>query len=127
MDGYEKRVKALKDDVMTDVDFHNDNNSNSTNEITGKISLKENKILCLTIPYSKDWKAYVDGKEVELLRANTAFSGLALTKGEHKIRLVYHTAGFKLGIIMSAVGVLAFIALIVVRIVRKKKKPRHLN
>lgn len=125
MDGYEKRIEALSEDVMTDVDFHDNNDSCSTNEVTGKISLKENKILCLTIPYSKDWTAYVDGKEVEILRANTAFSGLALTKGEHKIRLVYRTSGFKFGILLSAFGALALIALIVIRIIRKKKH-RHL-
>lgn len=121
MEGYEERVNALAEDVMTNVNFHDGNNSCSTNEVTGNISLKENKVMLLSVPYSKDWTAYVDGKEVEILRANTAFSGLALTKGNHKIRLVYHTAGFKFGIILSAVGVLALIALIVVRIVRKKK------
>ena len=76
----------------------------------------------LYIPYSKDWTAYVDGKEVEILRANTAFSGLELTRGSHKIKLVYHTSGFKFGIVLSGVGVLALIALIVVRIIRKKKR-----
>ena len=122
MDGYESRVKTLSEDVLTNVNFHDDNNSASTSEITGDISLKENKILCLTIPYSKDWTAYVDGKEAELLRANTAFSGLALTKGNHKIRLVYHTAGLTLGIALSALGLLIVIALIVVRIIRRKRK-----
>lgn len=127
MDGYEKRVEALGEDVLTDVNFHDENNSCSTNEITGNISLKENKILCLTIPYSKDWTAYVDGKEVEILRANTAFSGLELTRGSHKIKLVYHTSGFKFGIVLSGVGVLALAALIVLEIIRKKRSKKKLR
>lgn len=78
--------------------------------------------MLLSVPYSKDWTAYVDGKEVKIHRANTAFSGLALTKGNHKIRLVYSTSGFTLGLALSVVGVLAFIALMIARYVRKKKR-----
>ena len=120
MDGYESRVEKLGEDSLQNVNFHDGNNSASTNEITGNISLKENKLLCLTIPYSTDWKAYVDGKEVEILRANTAFSGIMLSKGNHKIRLAYSTQGFGFGIALSIAGVIGFIALIAVRIIRKK-------
>ncbi|MCR5652528.1 MAG: YfhO family protein [Ruminococcus sp.] len=122
MDKYEQRLSKLKKDVLTNVDFHNSNASASTNEITGEISLKENKLLCLTIPYTTDWKAYVDGKEAELVRANTAFSGILLTKGNHKIRLVYDTAGFKVGLILSVIGFAALIPLVVIRLVIRKKR-----
>ncbi|MCR5652527.1 MAG: YfhO family protein [Ruminococcus sp.] len=121
MDKYANQVKALKQDTLTKVDFHKLDNSGATNEITGEISLKENKILLLTIPYSKGWKAYVDGKESEILRANTMFSALELSKGSHTIRLTYATPGFKIGIVLSALGALAFIGFIVLTIVKRRK------
>lgn len=47
-----------------------------TNTIQGNINLKKDKILCLAVPYSKGWKATVDGKEQELLQANTMYMGV---------------------------------------------------
>lgn len=125
---YEKKVKALKKDVLTNVNFHEYKDSFSTNEITGDISLKENKLLMLTIPYSEGWKAYVDGKEVEILRANTAFSGIMLSKGNHKVRLKYDTPWLKLGISVSIVGVGIFVLLIItltaIKLIKKSKSRR---
>ena len=127
-ENYEKKVEALKEDVLTNVDFHEYKDSFSTNEITGDISLKENKLLMLTIPYSDGWKAYVDGKEVEILRANTAFSGIMLSKGNHKIQLKYDTPWLKLGISVSIVGAGIFVLLIIVltsiRLIKKSKSRR---
>lgn len=124
MDNYAEQVSALKQDVMKNVNFHQLGNSAATNEITGNISLKENKIVLLTVPYSGGWTAYVDGKKANLLRANTMYSALELTKGNHEIKLTYATPGFKIGIILSFIGCAAFIALIVLTIVKRKKNAR---
>ena len=112
MDNYVNRVKALGEDKLENVSFHAYKDSNSTNEITGEISVKENKILLLTIPYSDGWTAYVDGKRTDLLRANTMFSAIELSKGRHTVRLNYDTPGLKHGILMSFIGVILFAALI---------------
>ncbi len=121
MNKYAAQVQALGKDSLQKTDFHKFGESGAVNEITGEISLKENKIMLLSIPYSNGWKAYVDGKESEILRANTMFSALELTKGNHTIRLTYATPGFKIGIILSALGALAFIGFIVFIIVRGRK------
>lgn len=112
MDNYVNRVKALGEDKLENVSFHAYKDSNSTNEITGEISVKENKILLLTIPYSDGWTACVDGKRTDLLRANTMFSAIELSKGRHTVRLNYDTPGLKHGILMSFIGVILFAALI---------------
>ena len=121
MKDYVNQVNALSSDHLTEVDFHYFGEGASTNEVTGNISLKENKILLVTIPYSNGWTAYVDGKKSEILRANTMYSALKLTKGNHKIRFVYSTPGFKIGIILSAAGCAVFIALLVFAIIKRKK------
>ena len=60
-----------------------------TNEITGDISVSERKALVLSVPYSKGFTAYVDGKETKLQKANTMFMALELEPGSHEIRLTY--------------------------------------
>ncbi len=121
MENYSGQVEALRQETLTNVDLHNDNEVFGTNEVTGTISLSEPKILCLTVPYSKGWTAYVDGEEQELLPANTMFMALTLDEGEHEIRLVYHTPGLTAGIAVSCAGI-ASLALLAVCYRRKNKK-----
>ena len=102
MDDYADKVNALKEDVLENVII-------DTNVVKGTISLSESKILCLSIPYSNGWTAYVDGEEQELLKANRMYCALELSEGEHEIELRYNTPGFKLGMLVSAFGWAVFI------------------
>lgn len=106
MDTYEEKVNSLQKNVLKNIDLH-ENSAYSTNEITGTVSADEKELLCLTIPYAKGWDAYVDGKKTEILRTNTMYMGVALTKGKNEIRLVYHTPGWKEGLILTCAGLLA--------------------
>lgn len=44
--------------------------------------------LIVTIPYDKHWKAYIDGKIVDIKKFN-AFLSIDISDGEHEIKLVY--------------------------------------
>lgn len=116
MENYKTQVNQLKEDYLKNVSF-------STNKITGNIELNSNKLLCLSIPYSKGWQAYVDGEKVEILKTNTIFSGIMLEEGNHSIELRYFTPGLKIGIICFGIGlILLFIEIIYWnRAVRKKQ------
>lgn len=116
MTGYEEKVNALKENVMTDVTF-------ATNTVTGKISLDESKYLCITVPYSKGWKAYVDGEKTEVYNANGQYMALKLEAGKHNIRLVYNTPFLKAGAVLSLFGIVIFIVYIIVW----EKQNRKLN
>jgi uncharacterized membrane protein YfhO len=74
--------------------------------------------MVFSIPYSKGWTAYVNGKKTKLLRANTMFMALPLKAGFYNIELRYFTPGLKVGIILSILGFLLFWR--VLRIERKK-------
>jgi uncharacterized membrane protein YfhO len=74
--------------------------------------------MVFSIPYSKGWSAYVNGKKTKLLRANTMFMALPLKAGFYNIELKYFTPGLKLGMILSIVGFLLFGWIL--RIERKK-------
>ena len=102
MDRYTQYVDALSRDTLEDVRL-------SANRIEGRISLQSDKILCLSVPYSKGWRAYVDGEEVSLCAANIWQMALQLEPGEHTVVLTYATPGFKTGVILSCVGWLALL------------------
>lgn len=114
MESYAEQVNALKQDVLEHVEIE-------TNEIRGDISLDTNKILCLSIPYSSGWTAYVDGKETELLQANTMYMALPLSAGMHDIHLVYQMPGEDIAMIFSLIGVCLLVGVIIWRKKSKKK------
>ncbi|ERJ61459.1 YfhO family protein [Sphingobacterium paucimobilis] len=74
--------------------------------------------------YDKGWKAYVDGEEVPIIRADYILRGLQLPGGNHKIEFVFDPQTMKVSNIVSLIGsiilVLGLVGVIVVS--RKKKK-----
>lgn len=115
MDDYADKVNALKQDVLENIVI-------DTNVVKGTISLSESKILCLSVPYSNGWTAYVNGQEQELLKANRMYCGLELAEGEYEIELRYDTPGFKLGMAVSALGWAVFIFGVAYTYKKKKTK-----
>lgn len=108
------QLDALRQDTLENVSF-------GTNQVTGTISLSESKLLCLSIPYSEGWTAYVDGKETDLFAANTMYMGLALDAGEHTIELRYCTPGLKIGLCVSAAGLGCWLVFFLADRKRKKR------
>jgi hypothetical protein len=51
--------------------------------------------------YYHDWRVYVDGKPVPLLRANYAFQAFQIPAGRHHVRLVYEDRMFQFGAAVS--------------------------
>ena len=96
--------------------------TDTNNEVSGDVNISSNKVMVFSIPYSSGWKAYVDGKETPLFRANTMYMGINLTKGNHKIVLRYNSPGLHLGMIVSASGILIFIILAIVSRRKKRKE-----
>ena len=79
------------------------------NKLKGNINLEKDGILMITIPYEDGFKVYVDGIKVDYYEIFDTFIGLDLTKGEHKIELIYETKYLKLGIIISIISFLVSI------------------
>ena len=77
-------------------------------------------MLYLAFPYSDGYTIYVDGRKTEKLLLGKGNMGVELSSGEHEIKLVYHTPGFALGIIVSCAG-LVFLVFICMHGRRKIK------
>ncbi len=65
--------------------------------------------LVLSEHFYPGWKAYVDRKEVSIYRANYLFRAISLSAGEHEIKFEFTPKSFKLGIVLSILGVLFII------------------
>ena len=102
MEDYIQTVSERKADAMEKVSLEK-------NRVSGRVSLPENRLLFLSIPYSEGWKAKVDGKEVAVYRANTAYMAVAVGAGDHEVVLTYETPYLKLGAAFSLAGILAFV------------------
>ena len=113
MDDYDKYVNELKEDKV-------ENFTIKGNTVSLNVNTKENKIGVLSIPYSKGWKAYVNGKEVEVLQANIDSMGVELQKGENEVVFKYCTPGLKAGALISFVTAIGCI--IYIYIDKKKRK-----
>ena len=117
------------DDMIGDISKLANNELNNieitTNTIKGDITLNNDSILFISIPYNKGFKAYVNGKETPIYSANIAYMGISLNEGYNKVEFKYETpylkSGFKISLL--ALGVLlaySFIDLTV--FIYKKKK-----
>jgi uncharacterized membrane protein YfhO len=119
-EAFEKEIEALKENVLENVKLQG-------NTVSGHISLTENKILVLSLPYNEGWKAFVNGKRVPLLRANIMYMGLPLKAGDYDIKLTYFTPGLALGIFLSVLGFLFLIIFIFKEKLKAKLKWRIFN
>ncbi|MDY6863949.1 MAG: YfhO family protein [Thermodesulfobacteriota bacterium] len=81
------------------------------NSILLRVSLPEAKFLFLSELYYPGWKAYVDGKEKKIYRANYAFRAVFLNPGIHQIEFIYRPWTFRLGMTTSAASIIGLIGL----------------
>lgn len=114
MDGYVNQVTFLKESVLKNVDI-------GTDTICGSISLDEPQVLCLSVPYSVGWTAYVDGEKATIYQANIKNMALMLDAGEHEVALVYHTPYLRFGAVLSVIGFVGFFAMLLIDKSRKRK------
>ena len=91
----------------------------SDDELLGNINVTKDGYLVTSIPYDEGFTLYIDDEKVEIEKVNKAFVGSKITKGEHSIRLVYHSPWLNYGLITSGLGLLFLIGII---IYDKKKK-----
>jgi len=76
------------------------------NEILIEAELIKPGLLILSDAYYPGWKAYVDGKESKIYRANYMFRSIVLDKGKHEVRFVYDPLSFKIGAFISLITIL---------------------
>ncbi|MDE6593755.1 MAG: YfhO family protein [Oscillospiraceae bacterium] len=81
-----------------------------TDEITGNITVPDERILCLQLQYDKGWSAYDNGNPTRIFPVNSCMTGLRLSPGEHDIKLVYHVPWLRAGFAVTAATIVILAA-----------------
>ncbi len=89
--------------------------------IEGNIQCNRNGVLYTSIPQNGNWKAYVDGREAQIVEIGDAMLGLLLPEGAHSLRFVYHNPAFVLGWKISLACLVVFLGL-TLSVYKPKKK-----
>ncbi len=89
-----QKIDLLKQDTLSISSF-------SQNRIDGAIDPKSEKLLFLSIPYDRGWKAFLDDKEADIHIVNVGFMGIKIPKGKHEVVLKYFPPYVKTGAIIS--------------------------
>lgn len=80
-------------------------------------------MVCVSIPYSKGWKATVDGKTVPVVPINGGLCGIEIREGNHEIQLRYTTPYLTFGCLLCIAGMLSAAALWIIQRKKCKRKP----
>lgn len=85
------------------------------NEIKLETSTEGDSLLFLSDTYFPGWKAFVDGKETKIYRANYTFRAVGVPSGNHDVEFLYNPLSFKIGYIISLISVGVFIMFLTIK------------
>jgi hypothetical protein len=79
------------------------------NRMVLEVSTPEAALLFMSESYYPGWKAYVNGRQEEILRANYVFRAIPLGPGSHRVELVCQPLSFKLGMALSLLTIIGLL------------------
>jgi hypothetical protein len=80
--------------------------SETNNRLLLQATAEENSLLVLSDTYYSGWKAFVDGKKAKIYRADYTFRAIPLSAGAHRVEFVYDPLSFKLGALLTFLGII---------------------
>ncbi len=113
MEEYDKSIQALKGE-----EFHLKRFSN--NSFEGKITVNGNRLLSLSIPYDKGWKAEVNGERVDIYSINNGLIGIPISQGTNNVKLSFTPPFLVLGSFISILSLFVVIIMIFWKVIMKK-------
>ena len=92
------------------------------NRLLLTVNTPEAAILFMSETHYPGWKAYVDGREEEVLRANYAFRAIIVGPGAHHVEVIYQPLSFKVGLAVSLLTIFLLQAGWIIRVRREGRK-----
>ena len=77
-----------------------------------QVSTDRPGFLVLADSFYPGWKAWIDGRQVAVLRADFAVRAVMLEAGEHVVSFAYEPDSFKMGLLISLVGLSSSIGML---------------
>jgi uncharacterized membrane protein YfhO len=92
------------------------------NAVTIAAASNSESILILTDSFYPGWKAYVDGTETAIVRANHFYRAVRLPGGEHQVEFRYEPWSFKLGAVISLATLFIMVLISIVVYMKQRKR-----
>ncbi len=83
------------------------------NKVLLKCASPQDSFLYASEAFYPGWRAYVDGRRTQILRANLAFRAVKVPSGEHTVLFHYVPLSFYIGLAITAIGLILSCLLIV--------------
>ncbi len=93
-----------------------------TSEVAVETNAVADAMLVLADAYFPGWKAFLDGRPVDIVPAYYAFRAVAVPKGLHTVEFRYEPASFRLGMTISCIALLAGILWAVAVLLKKLRR-----
>ena len=119
MKEFPAQAARLRASALTDVSF-------GVNRVSGTVDTRSGGLLFLSIPYSAGWTARVDGAPAAVVRTDTAFTGVPVPPGQHRVELAYFTPWLRPSLAACALGLGAVCAIAAFDVrSRRREGARH--
>lgn len=83
------------------------------------IQSKGNSLLVMSESYLPDLKAYANGVEIPIYRANYTFIAIPIVEGNYQIEIIYYPKSFKYGLIIGGISLVLSVLIFVKFILNK--------
>ena len=119
------KIVVLPEEARSIVTVTNQTNARVLNSqfgiqsVNAEVEAAEPSLVVVAQTYYHDWRAFVDGHETTVLRANYAFQAIQVPAGRHQIRLVYKDRAFEIG---AAVSIIAWLGCVICLFRPSKRK-----
>ena len=84
----------------------------------------EDSVLVTTIPYDAGWQVTVDGVPAKTRKTLDALLAFDIGEGSHTVTFTYFPDCYRTGILISAFGIVAFVPLILIPALWRRKRRR---
>jgi len=84
--------------------------------VTIKTEAQQAGLLFLSDTYYPGWKAFVDGVESTIYRANFVFRAVRVPGGVHEVRFIYDPFSWKAGLSLSGTGLVLLVMFVMVHL-----------
>jgi len=89
--------------------------------VTMEAETNDDAILVFLDSYYPGWKAYVNGKETSIARANHFYRAVSVPRGKHRVEFKYEPLSFEIGLIISSMT-LFFVAVVSIILFFRKRR-----
>jgi hypothetical protein len=91
----------------------------NNNDISLDVIVPETGYLIIADRFEKGWKAFDNGEEIPILKANYFQQAIRIRSGVHKIKLIYRPASFIIG---SIISIITLVCLLIILLIYKFKR-----